>query len=145
LGSRLAQENRIYIKSEETRFQTKQKQKFVNLKSANKDGNGAVWVGFRPAPPRPDLFRYPPQKNPSTAPPRLFNGYPFNPPRRVPNLTRFIFFLRIFSTWSSSSSDPTSSNPTRSSIRSTWSSIRFFRSNFFKSNAELNPVNVELN
>ena len=34
LGSRLAQENRIYIKTEETGLQTKQKQKCVNLKSA---------------------------------------------------------------------------------------------------------------
>uniref|UniRef100_A0A2N9ENM7 Reverse transcriptase domain-containing protein n=1 Tax=Fagus sylvatica TaxID=28930 RepID=A0A2N9ENM7_FAGSY len=36
--------------------------KKMKLSFPLKDGNGAVWVGFRPAPPRPDPFRYPPQK-----------------------------------------------------------------------------------
>ena len=43
LGSRLAQENRIYIKTEETRLQTKQKQKCVNLKSAKFKLKEKVW------------------------------------------------------------------------------------------------------
>jgi hypothetical protein len=50
-----------------------------------RDGNGAEWVGFRPAPLRSDPFRDPPQKNLFTACPVCFNGYPFNPTRRVPD------------------------------------------------------------
>ena len=42
----------------------------------SKDGYGTVWVGFRPALPRPDPFRDLPQKNPFTAPPRLFQRVP---------------------------------------------------------------------
>ena len=44
-----------------------------------RDGNGAVWVGFRPVP-----FKNPFQKNHLTSHPACFNGYPFNPTRRVP-------------------------------------------------------------
>jgi uncharacterized protein YdcH (DUF465 family) len=43
LGSRLAQENRIYIKTKETRLQTKQKQICVNLKSAKLKLKEKVW------------------------------------------------------------------------------------------------------
>ena len=56
---------------------------------ANKDGNGAVWVGFRPALPQPTSFRYPFPKNPFTALPRLL--------QRVLDPTRLsYYFLNFF-------------------------------------------------
>ena len=52
--------------------------------------------------PRPDPFRYPPKKTRLLPRPACFNGYPFNPPWRVPDSTQF--FLKDF--FNAGSSDP---------------------------------------
>ena len=70
----------------------------------SKDGNGAVWVGFRPIPPRLDTR---PKKTHLLPHPACFNGTCLTCPNRYP--TRFIFLrifffnqvLQIWSTWSS--------------------------------------------
>jgi hypothetical protein len=68
----------------------------------SKDGNGAVWVRFRPAPPRPDPFRYPPQKTRLLPRPACLTGTRLTRPDGYP--TRPDLFFKGF--FQSVSSDP---------------------------------------
>ena len=60
----------------------------------DKDGNGS---GFDLPRPQPAPFRDPFQKTRLLSCPICFNGYPFNPTRRIPNPTRpDLIFIYLF-------------------------------------------------